>query len=52
MSRFLDELTEVCKSSYHAKVAVPFLRYVTHADEKALEQVKQLAQPAYWHLLA
>ena len=48
MSRFLDELAEVCKSSYLAITAMPFRRYVTQADESALQQLKKQAGARPW----
>ncbi len=50
MSRFMDELAKVCKSLFLANVAGPFLRYVTHADESALQQAKQQAVTERWRL--
>lgn len=50
MSRFLEKFAEACKSSYNANVGAPLLRYITRADQTALQQAKKLAGSDNWSL--
>ena len=45
MSRFLEHLSNACKTSLYGNKATFFLRYVTHGDQAALAQAKQHAGP-------